>query len=497
MAKLDPSQQASRALHRFAQRPPWRERLEALLLHLLDPVAAALDREAEEILDLLVAENLVHILESAAIEILLDRQFEQPPHRLLDDFLRKRGWKLGAMGRTYLQAVAETPPSCYEVLEAVPGSHLVVQDLFDPMAEPVRVRERLGSCFLFRWDRIGARLVEVHQQRMFSGALLPFPASDGDHEELDELIDMLAEDIEKLVHEKIDEALEEEMLRMLPEDMRGAEGREMREALLTTVLFRGELLSTLATAWATFTVRKLLSPMPKLVNRDGDPLLFGAACFAMEAAQARRWTEALDAAPDMERFQDKPPGWHWVSEPETSRDGEGGLALDSMATEGGTILASLLMEGDSLSLQVNSEARMDKARARLTALLPDLGEPRDETWDEVGELSGTATDHAEASGSESPAPDTEETLPPEVKERLEQDFLTAHYLKTLDEPLPMLGGRTPRECAADPEAREDVIRWLKLVENGEARRTAGTGKTPFDTSRLWHELGLSDQMSPL
>ena len=497
MAKLDPSQQASRALHRFVQRSPWRERLEALLLDLLDPVAAALDREAEEILDLLVDEDLVHILESAAIEILLDQQFEQPPHRLLDDFLRKRGWKLGAMARTYLQAVAETPPSCYEVLEAVQGSHLVVRDLLDPTTEPVRVRERLGSRFLFRWDRIGVRLVELHQQKMFSGALLPFPASDGDHEKLEELIYTLAEGIEELVHEKMDGALEEELLCLLPEDMRGPEEREMREAFLTTLLLRRELLPTLATAWATFTARKLLSPIPKLVNRDGDPLLFGTARFAMEPAQARRWTEALDAAPDMERFQDEPPGWHWVSEAETSRDGEEGLALDSMATGGGTILASVLMEGDGFSLQVNSEARMEKARARLAVLLPDLGEPRDEIWDEVGELSGTATDHTEASGAESPEPDTEETLPPEVKERLEQDFLAAHYLKTLDEPVPMLGGRTPRECAANPEAREDVIRWLKLIENGEARRAARSGVPGFDTSRLWHELGLSDQMSPL
>ena len=39
--------------------------------------------------------------------------------------------------------------------------------------------------------------------------------------------------------------------------------------------------------------------------------------------------------------------------------------------------------------------------------------------------------------------------------------LTTHYRQTLDEAIPMLNGKTPRECAADPALRAAVL--LSLI----------------------------------
>ena len=56
------------------------------------------------------------------------------------------------------------------------------------------------------------------------------------------------------------------------------------------------------------------------------------------------------------------------------------------------------------------------------------------------------------------------------------------------EPLPFLGGKTPRQAAKTKKGREDVIDWLKMLENSEARRPAGQGKQPYDFRWMWRAL---------
>ena len=65
--------------------------------------------------------------------------------------------------------------------------------------------------------------------------------------------------------------------------------------------------------------------------------------------------------------------------------------------------------------------------------------------------------------------------------------LTSHYRKTLDEPIPMLNGLSPRQCAADPALQEEVVGWLKSLENSTERSPGQT----YDFSWMWDELGLT------
>ena len=61
-------------------------------------------------------------------------------------------------------------------------------------------------------------------------------------------------------------------------------------------------------------------------------------------------------------------------------------------------------------------------------------------------------------------------------------MLDEHYRRALDEPLPMLDGRTPREAAATRKGRERAIDWLGQLENAEHRRALQLGQEPHDTS---------------
>ena len=71
--------------------------------------------------------------------------------------------------------------------------------------------------------------------------------------------------------------------------------------------------------------------------------------------------------------------------------------------------------------------------------------------------------------------------------------LDAHYRRTLDEPVPMLGNRTPRDCAKTKAGRKALVSWLKDIENGELQRAAAQQMTPHDLSWMWVELGVESE----
>ena len=60
-------------------------------------------------------------------------------------------------------------------------------------------------------------------------------------------------------------------------------------------------------------------------------------------------------------------------------------------------------------------------------------------------------------------------LPPDEERSIVQ-ALTDHFRKTLDEPIPALGGQTPRKAVKTAKGRKKVIAWLNMLENQSARR---------------------------
>ena len=58
-------------------------------------------------------------------------------------------------------------------------------------------------------------------------------------------------------------------------------------------------------------------------------------------------------------------------------------------------------------------------------------------------------------------------------------FLDGHYRHTLDEPLPVLGGKTLRQAVTTNKGREQAVDWLKQLENIEHRRAADQGHKAY------------------
>lgn len=68
-----------------------------------------------------------------------------------------------------------------------------------------------------------------------------------------------------------------------------------------------------------------------------------------------------------------------------------------------------------------------------------------------------------------------------------------NYSQALDQPVPMLGDRTPRALARTKAGRVKVAEWLKYLENGSVKsRAADDPMASFDFTWMWQELGVAD-----
>jgi hypothetical protein len=83
-----------------------------------------------------------------------------------------------------------------------------------------------------------------------------------------------------------------------------------------------------------------------------------------------------------------------------------------------------------------------------------------------------------------------DSVDPEIAAEIIQHTLDQHYRRVLDEPVPAPGDKTPRQCAHSKKGREQVIEWLKHLENNELLRAASQGQTPYDSRWMWDELKL-------
>jgi len=96
---------------------------------------------------------------------------------------------------------------------------------------------------------------------------------------------------------------------------------------------------------------------------------------------------------------------------------------------------------------------------------------------------------ARAAAKKSPGPE----IPPELKAQVEREFLKRNYERWPDEPVPAVGGKTPKAAVRTKEGRQAVIELLKEFELHEARKVLGEGGEPFDFGFLWKRLGLEKE----
>jgi len=352
-------------------------------------------------------------------------------HTAVETFLlAEESHALRATTREYLEALGRSAFSLYEVEEVRRDEGVVLKDLL--RKRRFEVYDRSYSRELRQWEVIFARLVEM------DGLCL---ASD------------FGMQIERRHLGTI--------LETLPDYKAGLRAR----SLSWQRFFKREW--TLAFAlWVRMNFRQSRPPM--LANTEGDPLMQIDLEWEVVPGKVPELRRRLDGA---EELQSDDHG-SWVF-----------LGPGTGAFSQGVLRGAIELEGDTLSVSVNSERREKEITAYLKELAGDC----------LGHSSRTAIEltpenierlSREHRVSREPAPE----VPPELEEQLLHEVLQRHYTAWVHESLPALGGKTPTEAAADPAMREKLVALLKDLELHHA--TAPPPMGTYDPSWLWEELGL-------
>lgn len=203
---------------------------------------------------------------------------------------------------------------------------------------------------------------------------------------------------------------------------------------------------------------------PRLQNTDGEPLVMCEATLRTQDAAAL--VETLDAEHD-------PTG----GEP----DGTRAWSVQGHNHGVDVVHAHLELSGGELRVQANSEARFERVLATVRASLPALTMV-DESREPAGDVRAMRELVEPGPSPESPFLDA--AADPVLTAAL-QEMIATYEASWLDESLPALDGRTPRECADDPTRRPDLLRLLSSFPPDDGRPGA------MSPDRLRAALGLS------
>jgi hypothetical protein len=350
--------------------------------------------------------------------------------RVSELLLARGGPLLSAEQRQWIELLASKPLRLYEVAEAVPGESMRLQDLLLPGRAPVLVQEKTGSQQAVRFDLIAGRIIPVASHFELSGAVYAFPRhrSDG-------LIAELRHELEGI----------------------GPDSPLAKEA--TSGIIPRHWLKLFVTP----------SKMPQFVDSiTGEPILLVTDHYRVKDWQALE--QALSGEADV--AGNRRDGWERLFE------GGDGLERSSAAINPGK-------HQDRLSVFYHTQPYADIGRPWFEGLAgQSVGFVSREITDPKGAISKRRTGDA-------PAPPAPPQLPPEVMTELLGKHIRQFYRHWADQPLPALGGTTPREAIETAEGLEQVKFLLHSYEHGEARQAKNENREPVSYDFLWQDLGVA------
>ena len=353
---------------------------------------------------------------------------------------------LGPGQRAFLRALRDSSQRLYEVVDAVPGRSITLEDIVEGGC--VTVRERSGSRTITQRDVLAARVVACGisgQPEMELGVL----------------------QIPPLYRERVIVELDERRAEFV---------EDWRDAPITD--FYEDLPPWFHEVW----LGSIFAPaVPELVNKDGETLVSTRSVF--DVVDEPMLTRCLDGAVAA-GFTHEHDGWDWIG---AARDGSD------------VVLATLRLAGGSLVVETNSVRRSERARAAIERVAAACVRHRATTHDDMGRQVRESFTARILSGEWSERGD-DDVIPsggidPDMADAIVLDAQARHYRAWIETPLEALEGRSPRDAAAQPEAQPRLIGLLRDL--GAMYQTAlRSGSPAYDPSWMWVELGLEPANAP-
>ncbi|MGD0149859.1 MAG: hypothetical protein ABSB77_14860 [Xanthobacteraceae bacterium] len=458
-------------LIKWLARDEWRDRFAGVYDAHLQPTCESLGVDVDQVVSILGKGWFMTTVWGSAFEDFLTRDFDDG-RNIVDDYLKRRGWKESASTRAYMTALRRSVASLYEVSDVVKDTSFWARDLVRG-GDPILIIERSATRSLKQWDRIAARVVQVGSQAQVGGALLQYQREP-------------SEDILRLLRNVAKRADKEK------QKFTSKFGSDVNHPAIVDGFSQTAILRAAAPKITTFWLidiinRSINPPVLDVRNIEGDDLLFCAVHFPLAAdATADDIRMTLNRCPVLR--QETTTFWNWFGtrnpiktlgrKKGTSRQ----LALATTLDDGSLVLGGLELKDRTLVLSVNSQARSSRGRALFSQLLGDL------VREPLVEMQ--TLDQTMSARPNSPTP-PELSLTEEERRTIIHQSLDRHYRDMLDQPAPFLGNKSPRAAVRTAKGRAGVIDWLKMLEN-HAANSAGQNEAmaTYDFTWLWEELGL-------
>jgi hypothetical protein len=457
---------------KWLTRAEWRDRFAEVYDHHLLPACRRTGLDAEEVVAILGENWFMTTVWGCAFEDFLSREGADG-RNIVDDYLKRRGWKEGASARAYMSALRRSVMSLYEVSDIIRDTSFRARDLVRG-GDPILISERLATRSLKQWDRIATRVVQIGPQMLISGAVLPY-----DREASQKVLKLLRNIAKRTDKER----------QKLADTVR----RDVNDPTIVNGLSQAALLRaaapTITTIWLIDVIDRATAPqIPEVRNAEGDELLFCTVhYFFADGAAAEDIRSALSRCPELR--QANATFWNWTG-PGRSAKALGAqkqpLKFQTFTTtldDGSLVLGNVELKEKAVILSVNSRTRAERGRVLLSEALDGL----------VAQPLVEIQTLEQCMATRDPAPTANLDLSDEERRTIIHDGLQRHYRDLLDQPIPALGNKSPRAAVKTAKGRAKVVDWLKTLENHTANLAGRNDEmATYDFNWLWMELGVNE-----
>jgi hypothetical protein len=349
------------------------------------------------------------------------------------ELVLEAGPPLEAAARSRVAELARPPLRLYEVEECRPGEGLFLRDALEPGAAPAWVKERTASRTLIRHAVFGARIILEGGERELSGAIYPIPRGD---------------------------------LLRLKDFIRGRlRGRRATDLAVV----RRVVGLAIIDAWVSSISPK---PLPRIQDAaSGDPLL-----LVTDHYRVRDWDRLAAALEREGRIRgSREDGWVLLESEPTDEPGQR------------FVLSLTPGSGDRLEAFARTRRLAEEGKSWLAGVAGDLLIfVTREIVDPVGALRHGVPRKPKPRADSAKDRD----MPPAERTELLRQVFEHQYSHWADEPIPALGGKTPRQSLRSKRGRERVVDLLRLYEHEEEKNAKEEGREPVRFDFLWEALRL-------
>ncbi len=457
-------------LVKWMARGPWPEHFREAVGDHLHAYCDQHDLDTFEEMAAKIGQHWVSALIDMAMMDFLSRETEDG--NVVDLYLKRRGWNEKAIPKAYLKGIRNSVMSLYEASDIRPGESFMARDLILG-GDPVLVEERSGTQTMLQWEQLAMRIVKVRGRHFIASGALPYKP---------ELTEQVIEEI-RLRADKADIKLED----IFSEKNEYPEPELIHDLSMTMVLKISAPLFSEVWLMGTALDPEDMEP-PTMVNAEGDELEFiQLHCSFTKGVTQKQLRELFNDAPDMDAASSKI--WNWFAqpgeEPKSRPRQAGNLTYKTHLGNGCLVLGTIELKGKKLVAHVNSAERAEKLQERLKDILGGL-------VSKPIMMRQTVEQAVAEHRVDKPAPNEQVKMPSEAERRIAKDYYDRHYRKTLDEPISMLNGKSPRAAVKTAKGKEKVVTWLKILETSEARMRQHKPIGPYDFSWMWQELGIAE-----